>query len=177
MAAQTNYAKLRKPPDPFTSPLALNTPRHPAANAYRYKQRVGGGRRVHHRRKKGGGSSSDRVVCGTRVRVHTLLFYDMLVPPAQAIQNFDPLATSLRNASVAITPLHNLKMVYNRKARPKTRSRWRKPPLTPIFSFRPKPDYENALTVAMFFTFFDTRHKPKHSDRMTKRLLFFTRTV
>ena len=128
-------------------------------------------------RQEGDGGSSNRVVRGTRVRVHTLLFYDMLVQPAQAIQNFDPLTSSLRNASVAITPLHNLKMVFNRKARPKTRSRWRKPPLTPIFSFRPKPDYENALTVAIFFAFFDTRHKKKDSDRMTKRLIFFSRTV
>ena len=30
MAAQMNYAKLRKPPNPFTLHLALTTPRHPA---------------------------------------------------------------------------------------------------------------------------------------------------
>ena len=152
----------------------LASPLHDTLHASRFKRRVGGGKRVP-RRKKGRGHPTV-VVRGTRVSVQPHLFYDMLVPPAEAIQNFDPLATSLRYASVAITPLHNLKMDFNRKARPKTRSELRKPPLTPIFSFRPKHDYGKALTVAMFFTFFDTRHKQKDSDRMTKRLLFYFRS-
>ena len=92
ITAEAKHYNPRNPLNPFTLHLARTTPRHTAANAFWYTQGGGGRVQVPGTRRDVGHSTRVR---GARMREHSLLFYHMLVPPAQAKQKFHPLTPSV----------------------------------------------------------------------------------